>query len=213
MEYALVGLDREGTIIKNVDYLGRNDDWREQLEFLPGVIGAIRRLNDNQKIKITVCANEPRIALGFFGSQRAEEINSEINERLLEKDARIDNWQYCPYVDIPYAQKHGISNTNKWIMNEADGRKPKIGMLWEAANELGLNWQELYHKKGVYFVGDELSDVQTGLNANGKGIFVGGQDELEKVKVFHEKTDFTQRLCFAKNLTDAVALILRDITS
>ena len=56
-----VFLDRDGTINRDVEYLGDP----EQVELLPGAAAAIRRLND-ANIPVVIVTNQSGIARGFF---------------------------------------------------------------------------------------------------------------------------------------------------
>src|SRR3989338_677639 len=150
MRPILVGIDRDGTLHNDVGYLGRETDWACQLELCEGVIEGIKLLNRNDLIKIIVATNQAGVARGFFGTERIEEVNRAIDSMLSSQEARIHNWQYCPFVTPEYAVEKKIPKDSKWVrkMSEFYGlRKPGTGMLKKAAEELGhyLNgFEEIY---------------------------------------------------------------------
>jgi histidinol phosphatase-like enzyme len=53
MDLILAGIDRDGTINWDYDgFFGKESDWREKLNIYPGVVEAIKLLNQNIKIVI-----------------------------------------------------------------------------------------------------------------------------------------------------------------
>ena len=164
----LVGLDRDGTINLDDGFFGIKDDWRERLEFHEGIAEGIRMLNQKEGVYVTVATNQVGVARGFYTTQRIEEIHQEISRRLAEKGARIDDWQYFPYVDPEYARRKGIEGS-PWVSDTLNIRKPHSGMVLRSVERLGFSIQDFGH---IFFIGDRASDVETGLNLRGIGIFV-----------------------------------------
>ena len=85
-------LDRDGTIIEDVDYIARGDD----VVLRPGAAEAIRLLNDNA-ITVVVITNQSGIARGRLTVADYEAVRARTAELLAEHDAQIDASYYCPH--------------------------------------------------------------------------------------------------------------------
>ena len=72
MPNILVALDRDGTLHKDVGYLGKHKDWKYEVEIYHDVPEAIRRLN-KMKIPVVVISNQAGVARGFFACDRVVE--------------------------------------------------------------------------------------------------------------------------------------------
>lgn len=180
MDKVLVILDRDGTINFDPGWFGRDPDWRKQLRLLDGVTEGIRKLNSFAKV--IVASNQYGVARGYFSLETVLAINKEIDKLLRADGAIIDNWQICPFVDFDWARTQGIDLATQWVIKgDTDLRKPNIGMLKKAAEELGID----YTQYRVFAIGNRFDDAQTGINAGGCGIIVKDEKyikEFEKVK-------------------------------
>lgn len=130
-----VFLDRDGTISRYVEYCR----CPEEFELLPGAAEAISRLN-RAGCAVTVVTNQSGIARGFLTRDTLETIHEKMRRQLQRAGARVDAIYVCPH-------------------HPEDGcrcRKPEIGMLVQAAEELGISLQD------SYAVGDRLLDVRSG---------------------------------------------------
>jgi histidinol-phosphate phosphatase family protein len=85
-------LDRDGTIIADMDYIARPDD----VVLRPGAADAIRSLNDNA-ISVVVITNQSGIARGRLTVTDYEAVRGRVAELLAEHDAQIDATYYCPH--------------------------------------------------------------------------------------------------------------------
>ena len=85
-------LDRDGTIIEDIDYISRAED----VVLRPGAAEAIRSLNDND-IAVIVITNQSGIARGRFTVAEYEAVRARVAEVLAEHDAQIDATYYCPH--------------------------------------------------------------------------------------------------------------------
>lgn len=200
----LVGLDRDGTINYDTGYFGKDDSWEEKLKIYSGVIEGIKNLNQNPLIKIIVATNQAGVARGYYDCERIEEINNYIDEIFKSNKALVEGWYYCPFVSKEYAKEKNIPSENNWV-RETDMRKPGIGMLKKACNNLGLNLEDLK----VYFIGDKKSDVETGLNCNGKGILIpnkGIGSDFKKVEEMRK--NYPKRVFIAPNFLEACRIVL-----
>ena len=203
----LVGLDRDGTINVDNGYFGKEDDWKRKLVIYNNVAEGIRLLKSDPRFKVIVATNQAGVARGFYGVERIEEVNREIDRRLRLDGAVIDSWQYCPFVDEEYARKRDLAEDNPWIKN-TDMRKPGIGMLRKATEEMGLRLEDF---ADIYFLGNTTGDVKTGLNANGKGILIlngENEDKCILINIMRKKPEYKERAFIANNLLSAAQIIM-----
>ena len=85
-------LDRDGTIIEDVEYIARAED----VVLRPGAAEGIRVLNDND-VSVVVITNQSGIARGRFTLADYEAVRARTAELLAEHDAQIDASYYCPH--------------------------------------------------------------------------------------------------------------------
>jgi histidinol-phosphate phosphatase family protein len=148
-----VFLDRDGVLVREVDYLRE----LSQLEVLPGVPAALKSLR-RAGFKVVVATNQSGVARGYFSAARLRAIHRELKRRLARFGAE---W------DALYVSPHHPDSRHPW-------RKPGVGMLKAAARRFRLDL------KKSYFVGDTTTDVQTARNAGCAAVLVrtgkGGRD-------------------------------------
>jgi len=132
-------LDRDGTINVEVDYLSRVED----LELIPGAAAAIAAANAAGYV-VVVYTNQSGIARGMLTEADLDELHFELDRRLALLGACIDRYEFCPHHpeigETPYRQ-------------DCDCRKPKPGMLLDAAAALDLDLSK------SWAVGDSLRDL------------------------------------------------------
>lgn len=137
-----VFLDRDGTIIEDVNYLHKP----EQIKILPKVIQAIRKLNNN-KILVIIITNQPVVAKGLLDIEEMKEINNIIFDLLKLKNAFIDGIYSCPH--------HPNADLVEFrILCKC--RKPGIQMLKEAKKDFNVDI------KNSYMIGDSPRDILAG---------------------------------------------------
>src|SRR5512134_413953 len=85
-------LDRDGTIIEDVNYIARAEDVR----LLPGADEAIRLLND-AGVAVVVITNQSGIARGLVTPAQYESVCRRVDEVLATGGARLDATYYCPH--------------------------------------------------------------------------------------------------------------------
>ena len=180
----LICLDRDGTIIRDENYyLGSSPNWRRQIEFLPEVIRGIRLLDTLKDSYIFILTNQSGVALlgGNFDSlteERMHEVNKYILRRLNALGAHVRGYFACPYVSSDYSEKakrKGRIVDPKYIDDNCEDLKPRIGMIKKAAESLGMT----YKKMDVFVVGDRISDLELALNGGGIGILVPSEKTIE----------------------------------
>jgi D-glycero-D-manno-heptose 1,7-bisphosphate phosphatase len=158
---AAVFLDRDGTMIRDVGYLYRED----QLEILPGVPEGLRLLRD-KGYKIVVVTNQSVIARGRLTEAVLGEIHGELLRRLARAGAQVDSVYYCPH--------HPSEGFAPYKM-VCDCRKPNIGLVRRAAAELGLVVEQ------SYVIGDQCTDMELAARIGAKGILIARNSERSTV--------------------------------
>lgn len=203
-ELILVGLDRDGTINFDPGYYGKDSNWKEQFKFYPGIVEGIYLINENPNTITVVASNQAGVARGFYSIERVKEINNFIDEKLMKGRAIISDWQTCPYVSLEYAKKKEME-PNEWVKN-SELRKPGIGMLVNSVKKFGFRLEEFTK---IFFLGNKLSDVETGLNANGVGILIKtGEYESSYEKTLELSKKFPDRVYIAENFLHAAEIVL-----
>ena len=178
-----VFLDRDGTVTEEVGYLNH---WK-RFRLLPGVGGAIRRLNE-ASLPVIVVTNQSGVGRGYFPEDLVRDVHERMSSELLTAGARLDGVYFCPHVPT----------------DECNCRKPRTGMLEQASRELRLDL------KSSFVVGDRHSDVELAQRAGARSILVRtgyGEGEL----AWHAKDWPTQPEFVAADLLDAVNWILKEI--
>ena len=138
-----VFLDRDGTLMRDVDYCG---DPRN-VEVFPQAAPALRRLKQSG-YKLVVITNQSGIGRGYFSEADYRAVEAEFLRQL--GDALIDASYYCP--DLP------ASNSIR--------RKPGPGMIFEAQHDHRLDLRR------SFLIGDKASDISCGRNAGVRTVLV-----------------------------------------
>ena len=158
-------LDRDGTINVLNGFLSNIDDF----EFLPGIAEAIKKINNSEYLVI-VATNQPVVARGECTLEKLEQIHMKMELELGKQGAYLDDLFYCPH----HPDK-GYKGENIEFKIDCNCRKPKTGMLKQAANKYNI---DLKHS---WFIGDTTMDIKTGINAGTKTILVNtGEAGLDK---------------------------------
>jgi D-glycero-D-manno-heptose 1,7-bisphosphate phosphatase len=147
-----VFMDRDGTINEEVSYLSR----MEQLRLYPQSGEAIRLINA-AGMKAVVVTNQSGIARGYFTEDFVRSVHERINEMLRAEGAHIDGFYVCPHHPV---YGNGI------YKQDCECRKPKPGLLLQAAAEMNIDLSR------SYMVGDMLKDIEAGKKAGASGILV-----------------------------------------
>ena len=160
-------LDRDGVIneiIYEPDGKLMSPSNLEQLKIIDNVKEGIAEM---KKIgfKVISITNQPGVAFGYLREEKLKEVNES-----LKKTLGIDEIYSCP---------HHLNFTG-----ECECRKPKIGLIEQAKKDFNLNLGE------SYMVGDSLSDIRTGKNANVKATFRIGIEREEIIELQHQKGIF-----------------------
>ncbi len=132
-------LDRDGVICANRDDYVKS--W-EEFRFLPGAKEAIRQLA-TLGWPIIVITNQSAVGRKLLSHRELAAIHRRMEAEIVAAGGRLDAVFYCPHLP----EEH------------CPCRKPNPGMLFKAAQQLGL---DLEHS---VLVGDALSDIHAGARA------------------------------------------------
>ena len=174
-------LDRDGTINRYVGFLTDIN----QFELLPGVAEAIRRINESDYLAIVV-TNQPVVARGEVTFAELETIHNKMETLLGQKGAYLDGLYFCPH----HPDK-GFPGEVPELKTDCDCRKPKPGMLYQAAKDFHIDLSQ------SWMIGDGKNDVLCGIHGGCRTAYIGKEDGIV------EKADIV-----ADGLFDAVNKIL-----
>jgi rfaE bifunctional protein nucleotidyltransferase chain/domain len=156
----LVLLDRDGTIVRDAAF----DPSR--IELLPGVIEALRKLQDSG-FRLCLVSNQQGIGLGYFGYRDFIDGNRKLLRELGAAGISITQIYFCP---------HSI----------ADGcacRKPAPGLLLRAVREQNVPADR------CFMIGDSPDDMAAARSAGCTGFYVGPQSSAYPAYTIIEAAD------------------------
>jgi len=175
---AAVFLDRDGTLIRDWHHVGRP----EQVELLPGVGDAVRRLNE-AGWPVIVVTNQSGIARGIFTQADYERVRARTEELLGEHGARLDGTYMCPH--------------HPEFTGPCECRKPGTLLYRQAAEAHGIDL------RGSWYIGDKLRDVLPARELGGRGVLVPNE-ETPALEIGRAKKEFE----VASSLDEAVARVI-----
>jgi D-glycero-D-manno-heptose 1,7-bisphosphate phosphatase len=144
-----VFLDRDGTVIEDVDYLSDPAGVR----LLPGAAEAVAELRA-AGLFVVLVTNQSGIGRGYFSEDDYRAVHARLREVLAERGARLDAAYHAPD-----ARDGGP---------DAD-RKPGAGMYLRAAREHGIDLA------ASFYVGDRMRDVLAARRFGGRALLVRGE--------------------------------------
>jgi D-glycero-D-manno-heptose 1,7-bisphosphate phosphatase len=182
-----VFLDRDGTVAEEVGYVNH----ASRIRLLPGSAAAVRRVRDAGFLAVIV-TNQAGVARDYFEEFVVHQANRRLEELLEQEGAALDGIYYCPHHPRegapPYRQ-------------DCQCRKPRPGMLRQAAEDLGIDLPR------SYMVGDGVVDVGAARAAGVVPVMVltgYGRGHLE-----HRRSRWTvEPEHIAEDLSEAVEWIL-----
>lgn len=139
-----VFFDRDNTLIVNSEYLGDPN----QVELLPGAADAVARARALGFATVVV-SNQSGVARGMFSEDDVRAVNKRMDAMLIEANpaAIIDRHEFCP--------THPDGTVSAYIGDD-NRRKPKPGMILDAAREMDLDLNR------SWLVGDAPRDIAAG---------------------------------------------------
>lgn len=159
-----VFLDRDGVLIREVNYLRR----LEQVQLLKGSGAAVAVLR-RAGFRVVVITNQSGVARGYLSLATLAKVHLRLKADLRRHGARLDGLYFCPHHPDPgEGQK------------KCRCRKPGIGMIEDAVRRHAIDLSL------SYFIGDTTTDLATARAAGCTGLLVrtgkGGRDGKYRVK-------------------------------
>jgi D,D-heptose 1,7-bisphosphate phosphatase len=158
-----VFLDRDGTINSLNGFITRPDDF----VLIDGVAEAIQRINTLGYLVIVI-TNQPVIARGEASPETLELIHRKMETDLGKTGAYIDDLFYCPH-----HPDRGFPGERPEYKIDCDCRKPRPGLILQAAEKYNIDISQ------SFMVGDDLRDIQAGINAGCKPVFLSNNTEIK----------------------------------
>ena len=179
-------LDRDGTINKYHGLVKKTDE----LELADDAALAIKTINESRYLAI--CAtNQPVIARGDTTFEELKNIHNKMETLLGKGGAYLDGLYFCPHHPAG-----GFEGEVPELKFDCDCRKPKIGLLKKAQERFNIDLSK------SWFIGDTDRDIQTGINAGCRTIFLDTTPN-PPIRFVDAKPDFV-----CHSLSEAVNLIM-----
>ncbi len=152
-----VFLDRDGTLIEEVGYGHRLEDYA----LIPGALEALHDLRD-AGYRFAIVTNQSGIGRGIFKREDYDQFHGRLLDDLSAANVTIEKTYMCPHAPS----------------EDCTCRKPNPSSLLDARDQLGANLAE------SWMVGDHVKDVALANNAGCSGILVltgHGQEESSQL--------------------------------
>lgn len=152
-------LDRDGTIIEEVQYLADPDG----VVLVPGAAEGLRDIR-RAGFELVVVTNQSGIARGYYSENEFRAVQDRVALLLAAEGVQLDAVLHCPH--------------HPDFTGPCDCRKPALGLYEQARTALGLDLA------ASIYVGDRLSDVMPALSTGGTGYLVRtgyGREQAEAV--------------------------------
>ena len=147
---------------------------------IDGVADAIKKINASGFLAIVV-TNQPVIARGEVSFEEMEVIHNKMETLLGKEGAYLDGIYFCPH----HPHK-GYEGERPELKFDCDCRKPKPGMLMNAAHDFNIDLSQ------SWMIGDGEVDIKAGQNASCKTALIGIGDFGQTVAVTSLK-DFVEQ--------------------
>jgi D-glycero-D-manno-heptose 1,7-bisphosphate phosphatase len=131
-------LDRDGVINEDSAYPFKP----EHIVFKKEIFDLCRKALEKDYC-IVVVTNQAGVAKGYFTEDDVKKLHEWMNDRFLEQGVTIAGFYYCPFHKKATVEKYRV---------DSDCRKPKPGMLLQAARDLNIDFSK------SLMVGDKASD-------------------------------------------------------
>ena len=182
-----VFFDRDGVVNEPVSYplWGLDSPARPtDLRLYPDACSAIRAVRAEGYVAV-LASNQPGIAKGKYSRANFEAIDRRLTALLAAAGTRLDGRYYC---------LHHPEAVVESLRTECDCRKPRPGLILQAAEDFQLDLQ------GSYFIGDSQTDILAAKAAGCESILLVRNGHSERAPVAHATA--------VGDLNQAVALIL-----
>jgi len=180
----LIFLDRDGVINQYPGDFKYVTSW-EEFRFLPDIKPALKKIADNG-FKIFIISNQAGVSKGIFTQKSLNLITKNMLRELKEHHIGIEGVYYCTHRPE----------------DNCCCRKPKAGLVEMALKKIEADDKniELFNS---YFIGDTITDIETGKKAGLRTILLfSGKEKPENKNNWKVFPDFT-----AKDLSEAAEII------
>lgn len=151
-------VDRDGVLIENrAEYIRAHS----HIIVFPQAVKACRRITEDGRYALVVVTNQSAVGRGVLSMARVQSLNRRILRMFEKEGVRIDGSYICPHRPD----------------EDCDCRKPKPGMLLQAARELNLDLRR------SFMAGDNMTDMGAAAAAGATGILVKtglGEEQLKR---------------------------------
>ncbi|HEU5291189.1 MAG TPA: HAD-IIIA family hydrolase [Cyclobacteriaceae bacterium] len=179
-------LDRDGVLNVDREYIAAPAD----LVLYPFAAEAVTKINGTSYLAIVI-TNQPVVARNLCSEAELQIIHNKLETELGAHHAMLDAIYYCPH----HPDK-GYPDENPAYKIDCHCRKPKPGMLLDAARDFNIDLS------ASYFIGDHERDIEAGQQAGVKTIGVKTGHGLKGSNRTPDQT--------FENLLDAIDFIIRD---
>jgi len=177
-------LDRDGVLNEDTDLISRHEDLN-LFEFIPA---AVKRINQSEYLSVVI-TNQSVVARNLCTYDEVKVIHNKMEALLGEEGAYLNGIYFCPH-----HPDGGFPGENTLYKVDCKCRKPKPGMLLEAAKKFNIDL------KKSWMVGDSDRDIKAGKAAGCKTIAVRTGRSTHTSKL---TPDY-----WFQNLTEAISFIL-----
>ncbi len=131
-------VDRDGTIIHDPGYLSSVD----QISFYPDVLDTLAQIK-KQGLLLFIITNQSGVGRGYFDESQLSQVHEALTAMMSDAGVEVDAIKYCPHAPD----------------EKCPHRKPSPNMVLDIAKKFDVDL------KNSFFVGDKVSDIQTGKSA------------------------------------------------
>jgi D-glycero-D-manno-heptose 1,7-bisphosphate phosphatase len=159
MTQRAIFLDKDGTLVENIAH---NAD-PARIRLMPGVAEGLRALS-RMPYRLFIVTNQPGLALGLITDAQFLRLSRSLEALFAGEGCTLSGVYFCPHHPAGVVRRFAAT---------CDCRKPKPGLLRDAAAEHGLDLA------GSWMIGDILNDVEAGRRAGCRTVFVDNGNETE----------------------------------
>lgn len=142
----LVLLDRDGTLIRDLPFLGDPS----RVELLPGVGEGLAALQA-AGFALAIVTNQQGVGIGYLTTDQMIAVNQQLFRALAPHGVRISRIYYCPHT----------------AADECGCRKPAGGLAERALRDFGVSPQR------AFLIGDSATDAAAGKAAGCRTVLIG----------------------------------------
>lgn len=154
-------LDKDGTLIPDIPY---NVD-PALITLQPDAVTGLQRLRDEGYLFIVI-SNQAGVARGIFTEDALPAVEQRLAQLMAAHGLTLSGFYYCPHYPEGKVTAYTL---------DCDCRKPKPGMILQAALKHNINLSE------SWMIGDILNDVEAGNRAGCKTVLINNGNETEWV--------------------------------